>query len=72
MVLDGTDKPTEDKGLCHRKLIFDILQVILTFSFSSTCMSELGYLKMRTEKKMFKPSNAMKKMKIKERKHNLL
>lgn len=51
MVLHGTDKPTEDKSLCHRKLIFDILQVILTFSFSSTCMSELGYLKMRTEKK---------------------
>lgn len=42
----GTDKPTEDKGLSHRKLKLSL--VILTL-FSSTLMTWLGYFKTRIE-----------------------
>ena len=46
----GTDKPTKDKGSCHRKL--QLLQVILTFHFPLIFRPELGHLKMGTEEKL--------------------
>lgn len=59
----STDKPTEYKGLCHMKL--KLSQVIMTFSFPSTFMPELGYLKMRTEKKLSNQEKPWKGWKLK-------